>query len=258
MSLTIASWNVNSIRSRQMHVLEWLAANPVDFLGVQETKVMNENFPHEVYTEVGYTAHIHGQKSYNGVCWLTPHEVESVTTGFGGVDVREQARVITTEYEGITLINMYAPQGENVDSPKFEFKREFYRTLLEYLEEYHDPSEPLVLVGDFNIAPAAADLDDVERRAGKCMFTQEEHSWLQGLHDWGLVDALRVIDDRPGLFSWWDYRSFAWERGGGMRIDLIMVTQPLVTRIERVWIDQKERGREKPSDHAPVILSLSE
>ena len=254
--MKITTWNVNSLRTRLNHVTTWWDANQPDVLCLQETKVMNENFPKEAFEERGLHVYIHGQKSYNGVAFISKQPMEEVQTGFNGVDLNDQARVISGVCKGVRIYNLYIPQGENVDSPKFAFKRAFYQELQKLLEEKHTPQDPLVICGDFNIAPAAEDVDDVAKRSGKCMFTEEEHTWIKRLESWGLTDTLRELTDQAGIFTWWDYRQLAFQKGRGMRIDLMYVTEPLKEKIAGMDVFREERKKEQPSDHVPVMLVL--
>ncbi|MDD9911895.1 MAG: exodeoxyribonuclease III [Alphaproteobacteria bacterium] len=254
--MKIVTWNVNSIRTRLNHVLDWWDIYQPDVLCLQETKVVDDDFPYELFEERGLYIYCHGQKSYNGVALISKEPLENIQTGFGGVDLENQARVISGDLNGVHVVNIYVPQGENAESPKFDFKRNFYAALQAELENTKDPKQPLVLLGDFNIAPQQRDVDDAEKRAGKCMFTEEEHGWLAMLESWGLQDALRLVSDKEGIFSWWDYRQGAFQRNRGMRIDLIYVTAPLASKIQAVEFFKEERMRRQPSDHIPVMLSL--
>ena len=252
----IASWNVNSVRSRLVHVLAWLEMNPdIDVLCLQETKVVNDLFPLEEFEDMGYHVYIHGQKSYNGVAFISKHPLVDVEMGFPEGDLNEQTRVISASLEGVHLINIYAPQGESPESEKYAFKRAFYERLLTWLETDFSPEKPLVVCGDYNIAPDARDVHDVEKVTGKCMFLPEEHSWLEALSSWGLHDSFRLVSDAEKVFSWWDYRQGSFQRNKGLRIDHHYVSTALKDAVIASTVDATPRDWEKPSDHAPVILT---
>jgi len=251
--MKIVSWNVNSVRMRLPHILDWCKREKPDLLCLQETKVVNEDFPHDAFKELGLTCHIHGQKSYNGVALITPHALKNVRTGFLDGDLADQKRVIRAEVNGVEVINVYVPQGQEVGSEKFDLKRSFYNKLSELLTAEYDAAKPLVLTGDFNIAPSEKDVDDVKKRSGKCMFTEEEHGWLARLEAWGLQDSLRLKSDAEKVFSWWDYRAGAVEQNRGLRIDVMYMTKPMAARLLATEIHREERLKDQPSDHVPVV-----
>lgn len=254
--MKIATWNVNSIRTRLDHTLDWLKNNPVDALCLQETKVKNENFPLEAFKALGLNVAFHGQPAYNGVAIISSHPIEHVETGFLGEDLMEQKRVMSAFVKGVQIINVYAPQGESVDSPKFQFKENFYAALHYMLEEQFNAEDQVVLCGDLNIAPAAADVSDAEAAAGKCMFTAMEHEWLGKIINWGLVDTFRLHNQPEKTFSWWDYRQNSFKRNKGMRIDHVLATQSLADVCVGVEIFKETRGWERPSDHSPVVAEF--
>ncbi len=257
MSLRVATWNVNSIRTRLEHAKAWIKAKSPDVICLQETKVVNEDFPKAFFEELGYTCHIHGQKSYNGVAFITKREMTNIQCGFPDGDLNEQTRVIRGECEGVQIINLYVPQGESVDSEKFVFKEAFYGKIMDMLKGEYDPSKDVLLCGDMNIAPAAIDVYDVEKVGVRCMFTPEEHGWLDDIKNWGMVDSFREkYPDEPG-FSWWDYRQNSFARNKGWRIDHIYLTSSLMEKTEDVAVDKGPRGVEKPSDHVPVYVDLN-
>ena len=253
--MQVASWNVNSLRARLDHVLDWLGKNPVDVLCLQETKVKNEEFPYEVFEERNLRVYNHGQPSYNGVAFISKRRMDDIETGFGGVDLQDQARVIAGTLDGVRIINAYCPQGDSLDSPKFELKEAFYGKLADMLDG-HNPQEKLLLCGDMNIAPEKRDVHDAEKCAGRVMFTEQEHEWLSRLKDWGLVDSFRLHEDDGGLYSWWDYRAGSWQRNKGWRIDQIWVTEALAKICTAGSIDKEPRGWERPSDHVPIIATF--
>ncbi|WP_295390810.1 exodeoxyribonuclease III [uncultured Thiodictyon sp.] len=265
--LTICSFNINGIRARPHQLAALRAGLDPDILGLQECKVVDEEFPLEAVQGIGYRAQFHGQKGHYGVALLSKAEPLAVEKGFPTDPPDAQRRVITARYalpgnHEITVINGYFPQGEGRDHPvKFPAKARFYRDLAAYLRERFSPDQNLVLMGDMNVAPQDLDIgigaDNAKRwlRTGKCSFLPEEREWLKVITDWGLDDAYRVlhpaVDDR---FSWFDYRSkgFDQEPRRGLRIDLMLVSAPLKQRLRDAGIDYELRAMERPSDHCPV------
>lgn len=254
--MKIATWNVNSIRARQEHIVLWLQNNPIDILCLQETKVKNEQFPTDVFAEMGYESVIHGQPAYNGVAFLSKLPLSDIQCGFLGGDLNEQKRVIRAKVGDVSLINIYAPQGESPDSHKFEMKREFYALLEEMLKNEYSSDEKVLLCGDLNICPEGIDTHDVEKMTGRCMFTEEERGWIKNLLDWGMIDSFRKLYPEEQLFSWWDYRENSFRRNKGLRIDHILVTESLMKSVKAVEIHKAPRSWERPSDHVPVCINF--
>lgn len=256
--MKIATWNVNSLRTRLDHVLNWWDAQQPDVLCLQETKVMDENFPTAPFAERGLHIAINGQKSYNGVATLSRHPIEKTVKGLPDASVNGQARVLTTRINNMHIINVYMPQGGDIESEKFQYKRSMYQALHDYLTTHFSPKDPLVLCGDMNIAHTDKDVDDPAKRSGNTMFTAEEHQWLARLTDWGLQDAFRLVSDEAGVFSWWDYRQLAFQKNRGMRIDMLYTSPPLHNKVQDVTHHRPERKKQKPSDHIPVVLTLAD
>ena len=254
--MKITTWNVNSIRARLERVVAWTRANEPDLLCIQETKVVDDDFPRAEFEEMGYTVAVHGQKTYNGVALLARGELEDVTPGLPGDDSDQQARIIAATMNGVRVLNLYVPNGQEVGSEKFEYKLDWLDRLLDLLTKAHKPKDSLLLCGDFNIAPEDRDVYDPDRWRGKVLFSEPEKEMFQALLNWGLFDALRLLTEDGGLYSWWDYRMGAFGRDRGLRIDHVLVTRPLKERVRQVDVDRDERAGEKPSDHAPVTLVL--
>lgn len=267
----LVSFNVNGIRARQHQLEALIERHSPDVIGIQESKVADDQFPLEMIQSLGYHVEYFGQKTHYGVCLLSKNAPLSVQKGFLGDEESAQRRLIIGEYETaagkrFTLINGYFPQGENIaHETKFPAKRRFYADLLNHLNEQCDPSQPLVVMGDLNISPADIDIGigEVNRKrwlkTGKTSFQPEEREWLQRLYDWGLGDTYRrCYPERADLFSWFDYRSrgFDDDPKRGLRIDAIMATAPLLEQCTDAGIDYDIRGMEKPSDHAPVWASF--
>ena len=263
--MQIASWNVNSIRTRLDHVLRWLEQGEVDLLALQETKVDDPLFPLEPFQSRGYTVSFYGQKSYNGVALISRHPLEDVRLGFTGElgsdqaaeELSQQKRVISALVYGVRVINLYVPNGSSLKSEKYDYKLQWISCLERYLRAAQTRDEPLCVVGDFNIGPEARDLHDPDRLSGGIMASDAERTALaQALGD-DLKDAFRLFEAGSGHWSWWDYRSGAWNRDSGWRIDHIYLSGELQELALSCQIDKQERGREQPSDHAPVVVDLS-
>ncbi|UBF23737.1 exodeoxyribonuclease III [Kovacikia minuta CCNUW1] len=266
--MKVATWNVNSIRTRLNHLVNWLQENPVDVLCLQETKVIDDSFPRESFTSLGYDAHISGQKSYNGVAILSRIPLSSVSAGFAPIlgeayaDLDEQKRVISGVADGIRIVNLYVPNGSSVGSEKYLYKLRWLEALREYLRELGGNQEPhprphsLLVCGDFNIALEDIDIHDPTGREKMVMATDLERQALRSVLELGLSDGFRKFTAEGGQFSWWDYRQAAFRRNLGWRIDHIYLTPDLYERAIACTIDVAPRKLEQPSDHVPVILEL--
>lgn len=263
--MQIASWNVNSVRTRLGHVLSWLDRHTIDVLALQETKVDNPLFPLEPFRERGYDVSIHGQKSYNGVALISRQPLEDVRLGLtgelpGDADAEAlgaQKRVISALVDGIRVVNLYVPNGSSLRSEKYSYKLNWLSCLERYLRSAEARDEPLCVMGDFNIGPEARDLHDPDRLTGGIMASEAEREALHQVLGSNLGDAFRLFEPGSGHWSWWDYRSGAWNRDSGWRIDHIYLSRDLQELARSCSIDKQERGREQPSDHAPVMVDLA-
>jgi exodeoxyribonuclease-3 len=255
--MLIATWNVNSILARMPLVLRWLDDVKPDVVCMQETKCTDDKFPTLIFQERGYRCQLFGQQSYNGVAILTRGECETTHRGYPGDDETAQSRLITSTVEGIHIVNVYIPNGQAVGSEKYEMKLAWMRRLREFFDQNYDPTQPVLLCGDFNVAPEERDVHDVRLWQGRIMFSEHERATLQNIKDWGFTDAFRLHNEEGGKFTWWDYRAGAFRRNQGLRIDHVWITEPLVSRSVRTWIDLEPRTWEKPSDHAPMIAELN-
>jgi len=269
--LRIATWNVNSIRTRLDHVTNWLKEFQVDVLCVQETKVTDDAFPKDPIADLGYHIYVSGQKSYNGVAILSRSPLSEVSTGFATVlgenvsDLDEQKRVITGAVNGIQIVNLYVPNGSSVGSEKYAYKLRWLETLHLYLkalgireQKAERAPHSLLVCGDFNIALEDIDIHDATGREKMVMATDLERQALQTVLSLGLADGFRKFTSEGGHFSWWDYRQAAFRRNLGWRIDHIYLTPDLYERAIACTIDVAPRKLEQPSDHVPVILELSD
>jgi len=256
--MKIATWNVNSIRMRLERVLPWLEQHRPDVLCMQETKVEDELFPVEELARLGYRVVAHGQKTYNGVALVARQDIAEVARGLGDGGDDAQARLIAGNVRGVRVVSVYVPNGGTVGSDKYAFKLDWLRRLRAYLETRCDPGQPLVVAGDFNVAPEDRDVHDPTAWAGEILCSEPEREGLRQVAAWGLTDAFRRLHPEPGFFTWWDYRMLGFAKGRGLRIDHMYVTAPLLERCTDVAIDREARKGKQPSDHAPVVLTLRE
>jgi len=260
--MQIATWNVNSLTARLQHVLDWLAANPVDVLALQELKTPDDRFPHEALRAAGYEAAVFGQKTYNGVALLmrAPLKAQDVTRNINGF-ADDNARLIagTVDAPGgpVRVVNGYFVNGQAPGTDKFDYKMSWLRGLRDGLREGLATHPRLVLLGDFNIVPEDRDSHDPVGLAGTILHTDEERHHFQALLGLGLVDAFRLFKQPEKSFTWWDYRMLGYPKNRGLRIDHILVSQALVAQVAACRIDRAPRKWPKPSDHAPVILTLA-
>ncbi len=254
--MKIVTWNLNSIRAREERLLSWLSRQSPDVVCLQETKVTDERFPYQAVKEQGYHAAVHGQKTYNGVAILSRAPIDDVRVGFGDDVDDPQARCIGAMIQGVRFISVYVPNGNKVESDKYVYKREWLERLCAYLEKTRDPDTPLLISGDFNIAPDEADVAEPDAWRGTVLFNPDMTDAMTRLLDWGLQDVVRMRHPEPGLYSWWDYRQLAFPRNQGLRIDHILATRELASRATSAGVDRDERKGSKPSDHAPVMAEL--
>ena len=252
---TIATWNVNSIRARLEHLANWLTQTSPDVVGIQETKVQDADFPHAELAALGYHVLFSGQKSYNGVAVLSKQPATLLASTLPGFD-DPQRRVLAAKVAGITLVNLYVPNGSAVGSEKYSYKLAWLDALGDWVAKLVASGEPLMLIGDFNIAPDDRDVHDPEAWRGKILCSEDERQRLQRLIHLGLCDVFRRFEQPAQAFSWWDYRAGGFRRNEGLRIDLILASAALAERCEACDIEVGPRRWEKPSDHAPVVVRL--
>jgi exodeoxyribonuclease-3 len=254
--MKLATWNINSLSVRLPQVLDWLAANPVDALALQETKLTDDKFPHAELAAAGYRAQWFGQKTYNGVALLSRSDATDVVRNIPGHD-DPQARVIAGTVSGVRLIGAYFPNGQAPDSDKFGYKMRWLQALRDWVRDELARHSELVLMGDFNIAPEDRDVYDPVAWAGQIHCTPEEREHFRALVALGLYDAFRLFEQPPRNWSWWDYRNLAFRKNQGLRIDHILVSEALKPRVTVCSIDKQPRRNERPSDHAPVWASIA-
>ncbi len=258
--MKIVTWNVNSIRARLERLLGVLRRHRPDLVCLQETKSTEDQFPREVLRAAGYHAVSHGQRTYNGVALLSREPLEGVVKGFDGDPIPEQARVISGRTGGLTVVDVYVVNGKEVGHPYYHRKLAWLDALAAWLGDAFDPAAPLIVAGDFNIAPDDRDVYDPDLWRQRLLCSDAERARLRSLLDWGLVDLHRAATAEAGIYTWWDYRAGAFPRDMGLRIDLLLGTAPVRGRLRSVEVDRDERkkssGPGNPSDHAPVILTL--
>ncbi|MGB5426824.1 MAG: exodeoxyribonuclease III [Gammaproteobacteria bacterium] len=254
--MKIATWNVNSLKVRLPHVLDWLAATDVDILCLQETKTLDENFPVDEISAAGYQAVYSGQKTYNGVAIISKEPATDIVTDIPGLD-DPQRRILCATIDGVRVLDLYVVNGQEVDSEKYTHKLYWLEKVTEFINAQLQQYERVVVVGDFNIAPEDRDVYDPEAWHERILCSTPERQALQKIIDLGLVDTFRLFDQPEKSYSWWDYRAAAFRRNHGLRIDLILASESLSGNCSACVIDKEPRSLERPSDHAPVVAEFS-
>jgi len=257
MTLTIATFNVNSVRSR-IHILEpWLADASPDIVCLQETKVQDHEFPAEPFEAAGYRAVFKGQKAYNGVAILSKRPARNVRYGFDDEGPADASRLLIADVDGITVVNTYVPQGRDVTHEMYAYKLAWFERLHALFESNYTPDAHIVWVGDLNVAPRELDVHDPKRLLGHVCFNPQVSQALSSVTDWGFVDVFRKHVPEGGQFTYYDYRARnAVATGKGWRIDHIQATRPLADRSVRAWVDLAPRLAERPSDHTPLLATF--
>jgi exodeoxyribonuclease-3 len=276
--MRIATWNVNSLKARMERVEGWLTEKQPDVLMMQETKLADEFAPEMPFAMAGYHLVHHGEGRWNGVAIASRLGISDVVTNFGDGPVRrspgadaiaealeaeaseasaDEARMVSAVCNGIRVVSIYAPNGRELGTPFYTAKLAWFERLARWLREECDPSQPIVIGGDFNVAPEDADVYDMAFFGGATHVSEPERAALTTLRDWGLIDAYRLHHPEPGKFSWWDYRAGNFHKGVGMRIDHMYVTKSVADRCTAAEIDRDARKGTLPSDHAPVYIDLA-
>lgn len=253
--MLIASWNVNSLRVRLEQVLRWVDEHKPDVLGLQETKVQNETFPHAELKSAGYHVLYNGQKTYNGVALLSRDDAHAVVTELTTMD-DPQRRLIGATIAGIRIYNVYVPNGQSVGSDKFRYKLEWLAALRKQLSSEMKEHSKLLVMGDFNIAPEDRDVHDPGGWEGNVLVSKDERGALARICSLGLADCFRLFDQPEASYSWWDYRFANFDRNRGLRIDLLLASENLREACTASGIDRTPRGWERPSDHAPATVNF--
>ncbi|MFH1732766.1 MAG: exodeoxyribonuclease III [Planctomycetota bacterium] len=255
--LKIATFNVNSIRARMPILLDWLKASRPDVLCVQETKVVDADFPFIEIKGAGYHAAFRGEKSYNGVAILSRGELKNVSFGLDDGGEPDEARLIRATYNGVHIINTYVPQGRDAKLPAYQYKLEWFARLAKFIARHYTTRQKVLWCGDLNVAPADIDVHDPKRLLGHVCFNPEVQAAFQGVVDWGFVDVFRKHHPEPGCYTFYDYRApSALKAGKGWRIDHMLATKPLAAKSADCTIDLGPRKRPKPSDHTPLVATF--
>ncbi|MGI9237472.1 MAG: exodeoxyribonuclease III [Woeseiaceae bacterium] len=253
--MKIATWNVNSMNVRQGHVLEWLEAQQPDVLVLQEIKQTTEKFPADSLRDIGYHSIASGQKTYNGVAVVSKLEPTNPITDLPGLE-DPQRRVLASTTGDVRVIDLYVPNGSEVGSEKYAYKLGWLASLRDFLEAELAQNENVIVLGDFNIAPADEDVHDPEKWGDAILCSPKERAALKELLALGLVDVFREFEQPEKTFSWWDYRAAGFRRNAGLRIDLILASKPMAMRCTASYIDKEPRAWERPSDHTPVVAEF--
>lgn len=251
----IASWNVNSIQVREEQVAQWLEKNDVDVLAIQETKCLDEQFPYDAFISLGYEVLVSGQKTYNGVAILSKSEGMDVITDIEGYE-DPQRRILAATIDGIRIVNLYVPNGQSMDSDKFQYKLEWFDAVTQFVAEQKEQYSKVVVLGDFNIAPTDDDTWDPKVWQETVLVSHQERTALNRLLRLGFVDSFRMFKQPQDSFSWWDYRGGSFRQNKGLRIDLVLLSSALVESCRNSSIDKTPRSWGRPSDHAPAFVVL--
>ena len=262
--MLIATWNVNSVRTRLSQITNWINEVNPDILCLQETKVIDDAFPLSHFEELGYEVIIHGQKSYNGVAIISKFSIENVKKGFtkeneGGnisIGFNEQKRLISADINGLKIINVYVPNGSSIDSDKFDYKIKWLNHLSAFLDEQVKDDDLVCFVGDFNIALSEIDIHAPQKYEGGIMASKIERESLNNVLKGRFIDSFRIFEKNTGHWSWWDYRNNAYELNKGWRIDHIYISKNLSSKLKSCVIERNQRENSQPSDHAPVLINL--
>jgi len=253
--MKLATWNVNSLKVRLPHVLDWIKANQPDVLCLQETKLEDANFPLAEINAAGYQVMFSGQKTYNGVAIISKQAGLDVQMGIPGLD-DEQKRLLAATYDGVRVICGYFPNGQSLDSDKYQYKLRWLDSLANWLVTEQAKYPRLALLGDYNIAPEDRDTHDPQA-VDQVLVSPQVRDYFRQFQALGLQDAFRLFEQPEKSFSWWDYRMMGFRRNLGLRIDHILLSAPLVPQCSACWIDKAPRKLERPSDHTPVVAEIS-
>ncbi len=258
--MKISSWNVNSIRARIENIQNYLKNSKPDILMTQEIKTEDKNFPYDKFKKLGYNSYVFGQKSYNGVAFLSQININKINTKFIK-DERNQSRIIVGDIENkskfIKLINIYAPNGNPVDTDKYEYKKNWYKSFLKKINQTLIENKNIIIAGDFNIIPEIIDVYDYKKYENDALFKLEIRKKFRELINLGFQDIYRYVNQNKQEFTFWDYMSGSYQKNHGMRIDHFLVSNNLLNSIKNVKIDKKPRSTIKPSDHTPIELELN-
>jgi len=253
--MKIASWNVNSLKVRLPHVIDWLEANQPDVLVLQETKLQDENFPLEEINAVGYHVVFSGQKTYNGMALISKLPAENIVTDVPGLD-DPQRRILGANVGNLRVLDLYVVNGQELESEKYDYKLDWLSKVTEFIREDLINNQNYIVLGDFNIIPEDADCYDSDIWHDRIFCSGPEREALQKIIQLGFKDSFRLFDQEDSTFSWWDYRQVAFRRNRGLRIDLILASNALAEICQSSFVDKEPRKLERPSDHAPVVAEF--
>ncbi len=258
--MRIATWNVNSIKAHLDSVTQWIKEEKPDVLCLQELKCEDHAFPSEHFSNMGYTAHVHGQKTYNGVALLSRLPIENIRRGLPGDAAHEQARfILGTAIEGTLAVNItsiYLPNGNPAPGPKYDYKLSWMESLCNFTKELLNDEELLVLAGDYNVIPAAKDARNPQNWVGDALYRPETHDAFRKLLNLGLTESFRALHPSSDAYSFWDYQAGAWPKNNGIRIDHLLLSPQGADRLQSAQIFKDARGHDKPSDHVPVMIEI--
>jgi len=255
--MKLATWNVNSLKVRLQHLLEWLARTQPDVVCLQETKLEDTGFPKREIEAAGYAACFHGQKTYNGVAILSRRGLSQVEPGIHGY-ADDHKRVLSATVDGVRVVCTYVPNGQAVGTIKYAYKLDWFLAFERWLAEGLAHHPQLAVLGDYNVAPEERDVHNPKRWAGQVLFSEPERAAFRRLLGLGLTDAYRLFPQAERMFTWWDYRLNAFQKNMGLRIDHILLSDALARRCRSCSIDLAPRALERPSDHAPVIAEIAD
>jgi len=254
--MKIATFNINGIKARLPALLDWLITAQPDVVCLQEIKSVDEGFPRQPFTDLGYHVETHGQKAFNGVAILSRHPMTEVTRGLPGDAADEQARWIEATIQGINICGLYLPNGNPAPGPKYDYKLAWMARMQARVESLLATEQPLVICGDYNVIPQAEDAAKPQNWVTDALYLPQTRAAFQRLTNLGLTEAFRARDPRPGQYSFWDFQAGAWERNNGIRIDHLLLSPQAADRLTDAQIDKAVRGMDKPSDHVPVWITL--
>ncbi|MEC7143342.1 MAG: exodeoxyribonuclease III [Pseudomonadota bacterium] len=258
--MKISSWNVNSVRARIDNIKNYINDFSPDILFLQEIKTQNENFPNDVFKKFGYESYIFGQKSYNGVAFISKHKLQNVNTDFIKDDLK-QSRVITGQLninnKKIELINIYVPNGNPVDTEKYEYKKNWLKKFVNNIKKKLTINPNLLIAGDFNIIPEEIDVHDFTRYENDALGRLEIRKKFRELLNLGFKDIYRFLNKKKQEYTFWDYFAGSWQKNYGMRIDHFLISNNLIDSVKSIYINKKPRSKIKPSDHTPIELEIN-
>lgn len=255
--MRVATWNVNSVRSRQDRLLAWLGRHHPDVLCLQELKTTDDKFPHEEIRAADYESAVYGQKTYNGVAVLSRNAPDEVRRGLDDGVEDDEARLVAARFGDLDVLSAYVPNGRTPADPAFAYKLRWLERLRLFLESHYRPTDKVLVCGDYNVAPTDLDVARPEEWGGSVLCHEDARQAFARLKEWGLTDLFRHRNADEVAYSWWDYRMLGFPKGNGLRIDHVLGTKPMADACTDVWIDRDERKGKKPSDHAPVVAEFS-